>query len=155
MPATVTLYTTTLEHIETLNVTALEHNRQLTPSTPVREELKVSTTIPMQQTALNNHTDLVVHIQAPQAEVDKVCRIDWYELIYYPNPNDGEHSTTKLALHPLHTDAQTIVKAVLNKRAQQEKQTITTDLQQDYDDSMRAINSMLERLKREATIDSL
>lgn len=150
MSTTVSLYTTALDHLETLNINQIEvtHTAELGKRF---DRAKVRTNLPHDLQSISvQEPDLIARLQADLDgdEVDEVCRIDYVEWTYRHSISTGSQGTSyaQFELTPLHSDAQQIVKAVLDRR-EQEKRSNTIDLELACSQAMSSYLDTLEHVR--------
>jgi hypothetical protein len=153
---TVTLYTQSLEHIETLDSEDFVFNYEHVQSGGHITAIKATTNFPSSIAPLQYAQNLVVRVQTTFGKrvIDEVCRIDRHQLSWYPSLQvDGGagRGTCQLDLTPLHKDAQQIVKAVLDKR-ERDKRANTIDLELACS---QAMSNYLDTLKAMRERDTL
>lgn len=146
MPSTVTLYTTALEELETLNIDHAEIDTTLHPQQTMRE-ISVRTNFPYDLQVLRNQENLIAltRLNLEGERVEEVCRIESASWTWtYPNPNpQAPSSHAEFELTPLHNDAQQIVKAVIDSREQK-----TPKERNEFDLLQRLHNESVSQLLR-------
>lgn len=81
-------------------------------------------------------------------EIDEACRIDYVEWTYLHSMSTGSQGTSyaQFELTPLHSDAQQIVKAVLNQH-EAEKRTTAIDFELACSQAMSSYLDTLEHVR--------